>query len=1366
MALETGLTAVVPEELYEKPFIRRMLDPSTPTIEVDGEKASVKTMSMDGKLFPTVVPQEQADGSFALKQLEPRVAYDLAMETGNFIQFDSDEEADRVSRILSDEAAALREAYKNNQNFLAQGGKGLGDVEFRADVESYVSGDELSRLGLELHRRGLIELKGITKDQNQRIARSGGEILGQYQGTGGGTRPSILGQPYTRDIRSQNPLTKESIMQSPRLAAYVAGVSDFEGRDPDTTFFRPRGQSELAALHELRHGALEYLFDNTDLKNQKYFKNYDIDVEEDIMDMIDNRIIKEQNIPLEMDKVSKLDPKYIGGRDRLETVTKYATEALDKLNVPKPAEQTKPSMLNRLLGMEQGGIMMAQQGQTALPMTEATSAPQGGGPKAANPAAQPSLVPAPQQAPRPGEQDPRDAAVKEVADKMKPQTPPTPMAQPVGGLAAPQQPPAEPVPMMAKGGTPEEKPEGLAVMIGLGAPTPSYEDAAEGNPPPGATKEEVADDQLVLLSEGELVVPANVVRYHGLGTYEGMRREALMGLQDMEQSGQIEYVSGGKEKADKIDDDGGIVKAQAGTYLMTNPQFPGQTISPVYKPLALQAPVAASSRFLSNIPGQQNLQQTGTTTSLGLPTMTQSTTSLNPLMLPTVPSDITGVYAPNVGQYSQFQDGADSGVTPPPTTPTPTDPSTPPNSGRDGGRDDGGTESEGTRTTVGNKSYQLAYDSSTRRPGIQGALMSLGNIDQVKLTDPNTGQSAFMSRDRYNTLKDTEDRASVDSFMNDLFAAQEGVDYQGNRAREVYNAANPVKGFVRGIGAGLGYMDDFGPSRAENQAAAKSLIEAQGGTYGGQSLAEAIALDSGFQRETPAPVFTVDAAGNRVPMDRGTSFPEQAFGAGTVGTPTTPLETTAGFTGPFTQEGPVSAPTVGLAAPTTLPTPGGQVRALQNMDPLSRMYGYDMVPSPEERALAAPVSPARDTFASPEAFRRAESARAQAQGMMTPQTGMVSESVIETANALIGRGVSPDRALQMAQETAITGVVSPAMQRELAPPLEGIVQTSFGPTPGRSSVDLQMRDVGLRQGPSFDDQALGRESTTRPSGFTAAQEQSIREAYDNIGFDDTPSPEQEAANRAAEAAREREQRNAQSYERDGFSPDQAANRAAADAEAQRQTGNPNARAAKDSQGNAVTTTNPDGTKGVVTSGEVSGDKRDDPPARQGPSFDDSSLGKDSGGNEGCFAKGTLIMMDDGTQKPVEDVDIGDEVKLGGFVFATGKFLINNLYNYKGIEVSGSHMVLEDNKWLRVEDSELATLVSEDDTIVYVFGSENRRIVIDDVVFTDYFEVNEQEKLKQVGDSYFTNWKESAKITSESNVEVRNTNDADAPTLAA
>ena len=340
-----------------------------------------------------------------------------------------------------------------------------------------------------------------------------------------------------------------------------------------------------------------------------------------------------------------------------------------------------------------GGVMMAQQGQTTLPMTQATSAPQGGGPKAANPAAVNPLVAPQQQSARPGEVDPRDGAVQEVAQEMqKKQAPaqpaiqqvgqemvmPTPPApQPTGGLAAPAQPPA--VPMMAKGGMKDDAPEGLAVMIGLGAPTPSYEEAAEGNPPPGATKEEVADDQLVLLSEGELVVPANVVRYHGLGTYEGMRREALMGLQDMESNGQIEYVSGGAEKADPVDDNGGLIKAQAGTTLMgtglsgrlpSNPNEEVQLIDPIFT-----VPQAASARFVTT-PGQQRgigsptTDVTPLTMRGNLPAGAQIDPVTGLLIYPS-PEDkdtqptptiqqagITSVVAPNVGQYAQDPDPA------------------------------------------------------------------------------------------------------------------------------------------------------------------------------------------------------------------------------------------------------------------------------------------------------------------------------------------------------------------------------------------------------------------------------------------------------------------------------------------------------------------------------------------------------------------------------------------------------------------------------------------------------------------------------------------------------------------------------------
>jgi len=166
--------------------------------------------------------------------------------------------------------------------------------------------------------------------------------------------------------------------------------------------------------------------------------------------------------------------------------------------------------------------------------------------------------------------------------------------------------------------------------------------------------------------------------------------------------------------------------------------------------------------------------------------------------------------------------------------------------------------------------------------------------------------------------------------------------------------------------------------------------------------------------------------------------------------------------------------------------------------------------------------------------------------------------------------------------------------------------------------------------------------------------------------------------------------------------------------------------------------------------------------------DKSRAGESGGGGnpDGCFAKGTLITMQDGSKKPVEQVDIGDEVAVGGFVFAAGRFLIDNLYDYEGIKVSGTHMVNEDGLWTRVQDSKKAKFESDDDVVVYIFGSENRRIVINDMLFTDYFEVTEQEKLKEVGDSYFTTWKEHAILDSEDNVKIRNLNDDTTTTMAA
>ncbi len=76
-------------------------------------------------------------------------------------------------------------------------------------------------------------------------------------------------------------------------------------------------------------------------------------------------------------------------------------------------------------------------------------------------------------------------------------------------------------------------------------------DPVSGNDvPPGSTQEEVRDDIPAQLSEGEFVFPADVVRYIGLEKLMQMRQQAKMGLQTMDDMGQM----GNSEEAVMPDD--------------------------------------------------------------------------------------------------------------------------------------------------------------------------------------------------------------------------------------------------------------------------------------------------------------------------------------------------------------------------------------------------------------------------------------------------------------------------------------------------------------------------------------------------------------------------------------------------------------------------------------------------------------------------------------------------------------------------------------------------------------------------------------------------------------------------------------------
>ena len=76
-------------------------------------------------------------------------------------------------------------------------------------------------------------------------------------------------------------------------------------------------------------------------------------------------------------------------------------------------------------------------------------------------------------------------------------------------------------------------------------------DKASGNDvPSGSLKKEVRDDIPAMVSEGEFILPADVVRYHGLEKLMGLRQEAKAGLQVMEKMGQM----GNSEEAEIPDD--------------------------------------------------------------------------------------------------------------------------------------------------------------------------------------------------------------------------------------------------------------------------------------------------------------------------------------------------------------------------------------------------------------------------------------------------------------------------------------------------------------------------------------------------------------------------------------------------------------------------------------------------------------------------------------------------------------------------------------------------------------------------------------------------------------------------------------------
>jgi len=109
----------------------------------------------------------------------------------------------------------------------------------------------------------------------------------------------------------------------------------------------------------------------------------------------------------------------------------------------------------------------------------------------------------------------------------------------------------------------------------------------------------------------------------------------------------------------------------------------------------------------------------------------------------------------------------------------------------------------------------------------------------------------------------------------------------------------------------------------------------------------------------------------------------------------------------------------------------------------------------------------------------------------------------------------------------------------------------------------------------------------------------------------------------------------------------------------------------------------------------------------------------------CFTGNTEIDLPDNTRKPIKDITIGDKIKDN---IVVGKLYIKkhmaDTYIYNQTMVSGSHLVFENNKWTRVENSSNA-LPRAINTDLYCLITSNNTIIINDTIFRDYEETKDE-----------------------------------------
>ena len=113
---------------------------------------------------------------------------------------------------------------------------------------------------------------------------------------------------------------------------------------------------------------------------------------------------------------------------------------------------------------------------------------------------------------------------------------------------------------------------------------------------------------------------------------------------------------------------------------------------------------------------------------------------------------------------------------------------------------------------------------------------------------------------------------------------------------------------------------------------------------------------------------------------------------------------------------------------------------------------------------------------------------------------------------------------------------------------------------------------------------------------------------------------------------------------------------------------------------------------------------------------------------GCFAGDTLIpLYKSGEEKPIKDIQIGDQLKNGGKVTATIQFAAaeQNIYSLNGVHVTGEHRVFHPSlDWIKVKDHpDSVYMPIFNEPYVYCLNTDDKVFYIADTIFSDWDDID-------------------------------------------